>query len=244
MGHLHYPRCETFIHWHSVDTHFQEGAGSMSLSLLPLKEANISVMTICYQSPIRLPNMQDRKSLMLRWCSFPGWGGERASPFLDFEGGQYIQKEQWHTIVDILWFTVRYLKVTMNTTTWNTEPEIGPDRSSQTRRNPWVHGYGWMFPLPRRSGSGCRTGLESNWPIFQLRPWAAGWSSVSVSNTNHTTLVSGGCQQYHGFIDFQGECSQFVSNWLTECILRRDLSCQLFYLLCCLKINQLWHCII
>jgi len=38
--------------------------------------------------------------------------------------------------------------------TRNAEPEIGTDGSSQTRRNPWVDGYGSGFGLPRVCGSG------------------------------------------------------------------------------------------
>jgi len=74
---LDYPRCKTNNWWRSIDTHFQDGAGTESRLFLPLKAANTSFMDVCNQSPVRLPKMQDQKSLVLSWCTFSGWGRER-----------------------------------------------------------------------------------------------------------------------------------------------------------------------
>ena len=52
-------------HWHSNDPHFQDGAGSMSLSLFPIMAVNTSFMTVCYLSPARLPKIHDQGSLTL-----------------------------------------------------------------------------------------------------------------------------------------------------------------------------------
>jgi len=65
-----YPRYMTKNHWRSVDAHFYDVAGSVLLSLLPIKAANTSFMTICNQSSPRLPKIRNQASLMLRWRSF------------------------------------------------------------------------------------------------------------------------------------------------------------------------------
>jgi len=84
--HLDYPRCETKNRWHSVDAHFHDGAGSISLPLLPIKGANTPFMTRCNQSPVRLHNMQDQKLLTVCWPSFAGCGRECMSLFFDYKG--------------------------------------------------------------------------------------------------------------------------------------------------------------
>jgi len=191
MRHLDYPRCETLNCWCSVDAHFQDGAGSLSLLLLPIKEANTSVMTICNQWPLRLPKMQDQKALMLRWHSFPGWGREHVSPFFEYKGGQYIQKEQQRTIVNILRLWVGYLNATIHRTTWNAEPEIGPDRSSQTLAKPsggWVHGWVWTDKKQRirfldTSGTEPNCFSDPNLACWQVTQTTSATTLVSVRNT-------------------------------------------------------------
>jgi len=66
----HYPGCMTKTHWRSIDAEFQDGAGRVSLSLLPIKAANNSFMTVCNLSTIRLHRMYDQTSLTLCWHSF------------------------------------------------------------------------------------------------------------------------------------------------------------------------------
>jgi len=65
MGDIDYPGCETLHCKCSADDNFQDGAGSVSLLVLPIKHANTSVMTICNLWPLKLPKMQDQKSLTL-----------------------------------------------------------------------------------------------------------------------------------------------------------------------------------
>jgi len=71
---LDYQICKTRNCWRSVDAHFQNLARSMSLLLLPIKAANISLMDVCNQSELTLPKMQSSKSSTLHWRSLQGWG--------------------------------------------------------------------------------------------------------------------------------------------------------------------------
>jgi len=137
MHHLYYPRCETLNRWPSFDAHFHDGAGSVSLQLLPIKDANTSVMTSCNQYPLWWPRMQDLESLTLHWQSFPGWGRERLSTYYDHKGGQLIQNEQRRPIINIVRLNVRSLNVTMNRTTRDAKLAIGPEALAilgETRR--------------------------------------------------------------------------------------------------------------
>jgi len=111
---INYLTYKTKNHWHHVDTDFQNGAGSVSLSLLPIMEAYTSFMNVCNQSPLRLPKMQHQRFLTLCWLSFSGWSREHISPAFGYKGSQYIQKRRWHTNVNILRLDVGYLNVTMN----------------------------------------------------------------------------------------------------------------------------------
>jgi len=60
-----YPRYMTKNCWHSVDAHFHNGAGSVSLSVFPIKAANTSFMTICNLLLPRLPKYMTKN----RWRS-------------------------------------------------------------------------------------------------------------------------------------------------------------------------------
>ena len=184
MRHLYYPRCETFNRWRSFDAHFQDWAGSVSLLLLPIKEANTSVMTICNQCPLWLPRMQDLKALPLHWHSFPGWVREHLSTFFQHKGSQYIQKKQRRTIDNVLRLKVGYLNANINWTTRNAQPEIGPDGSSHTQRNPRVDRYGTGFGPPRSSGSGPCTVQEPNRTNFLVQTQTTGGLPGPVANTH------------------------------------------------------------
>ena len=129
--------------------------------------------------------MQNHQWLTLHWRSFSEWGSERLSTCLLYEGCQYIRKWQCGTIVDILKLTVGYLNTTIRRKTRNAEPEIGTNRSSQTRQNPQVEVYQSGFGSPRRSRTAFCTGLELNWPIFRVRTWTAGTLPGSVANTTN-----------------------------------------------------------
>jgi len=167
MRHIDHPWCETLHCWCSVDAHFQDGAGSMSLLVLPIKHANTSVTTICILWSLTLPKMQDQKSLTLRWRSLPGWCRERFSPFCDDKGCHDIQKEHRGTIVHILRLIVEYLTAIIIITR-NAQPEIGADGSSQTRRSLQVDGYMAWFGSPRSCGSSFWTVQEPNRTIFPV----------------------------------------------------------------------------
>jgi len=67
--HSYYWQCNSKNCWRSVDANFQDGVGSISLSLFPVKAANNFVMTVCNLSPPRLPKIQDQQLLTLHWCS-------------------------------------------------------------------------------------------------------------------------------------------------------------------------------
>jgi len=181
---LDYPRCKTNNRWRSVDAHFQNGAGSVSLSLLHIKAAYISFMNVCIQLPLELPKVHDQKSLTRRWLSFSGWGREWVSLVFDYKGGQYIRKGQQSTNVNIWRLAIGYLNVTINRITRIPEPEIGTHGSSQTRQNPRVDGYGSGFGPPRCSGSGFWTGLESNWTVSEVRTRTTAGLPRPVANTN------------------------------------------------------------
>jgi len=62
--------------WHSVDAHFQNGAETVSLFVFPIKTANTLILNGRSQISAELPNLQDQKSLTLRWRSFPEWGSD------------------------------------------------------------------------------------------------------------------------------------------------------------------------
>jgi len=183
MHYLYYPWCETLNHWRWFDAHFHHVGGSVSLLLLPIKEANTSAMTSCNQCLLWFPRMQDLKSLMLRWYSFPGWGRESLSTYFDDKGSHFFQKHHRHTIIDIFPLTVRYLNATINRTTRNAKPEIGPDGSNQTQQNPQVDGYGAGFGPPRSCGSGFWTFLEPNKTVFPVQTRTAGGLPRPVANT-------------------------------------------------------------
>jgi len=62
---LDFPRFNTKNCWCAVEAHIQNGAGSMSHVVLPLKVANTSFRDNCKQPPLRLPRWNTRNG----WCS-------------------------------------------------------------------------------------------------------------------------------------------------------------------------------
>ena len=149
-------------------------AGSVSLSLLLINAAYTSFMNVCIQLPLRLPKMQDQKSLTCHWLSFSEWGRERVSLLFEYKGGQYIRNGQRYTIVKILRLAKGYLNATINSNTWKLEPEVGTNRSGQTWWNPHDTRYRSGFGPPRCSGSGFWTGFELNWTILAVQTQTAG----------------------------------------------------------------------
>jgi len=140
----------------------------MSLPLLPIQAANTSLLTGCNRSPLRLPKMREHICLKLHWLSFPGWHREHISLIIDYSGGQYIEKEQYCTINDILRLTVGYLHATINRKTLQAEPVIGPEGSTQTWQNLGVDRYWCGLELSRPSRVGFGTGQALIWTIFPI----------------------------------------------------------------------------
>jgi len=62
--------------WHSLDGHFQDGAGRILQSVLPVKVAKNSFMTDCNQSAVRFPKTHDQQLFTLCWCSLSRSGRE------------------------------------------------------------------------------------------------------------------------------------------------------------------------
>jgi len=87
---FYYPTHRTKNHWRSIDAHFQDGAGSVFLTLLPIKDANTLIMRIHYQVAFLLPDLQDQKLLTLRWRSFWRWGRECVAFCFAYSGCQHI----------------------------------------------------------------------------------------------------------------------------------------------------------
>ena len=74
---------------HSIDAHFHDGAGSVSLSVLPIKDGNTSIMCNNYQITFLLPNLQDQELLTLHRRSFSRWDTECLASFFAYNGCQY-----------------------------------------------------------------------------------------------------------------------------------------------------------
>jgi hypothetical protein len=85
---LAYPRCRAKNLWLSVVAHFQNGAVTVSYTLLPKKAASSLVMDSSDPVTFQLPYLQDLKSLTLRWRSFSECGREPDSIIFDTEGSQ------------------------------------------------------------------------------------------------------------------------------------------------------------
>jgi len=161
--------------WHSFSQWGMERVASPSA----YKGVNPSDMTSCNQCPLWLPRMQDLQSLTRSWRSIPGWGRKRLATYFDQKGYQFIQKEHRHMIFNILQLTAGYLNATMNRTTRNAKPEIGPDGSSPILLNPRVGRYSEGCGPPQSSGSGFWTVLEPNRTILPVQTrTAAGFTGM------------------------------------------------------------------
>jgi len=144
---LNYLTYKTENHWHSIDAHIQDWAGSISLSLVLWNTANISIVIIYIESPPRVPVMKAQNSLTRRWLWCSGWGKEHVSVVFTHKRSRFIWKQYLGMKVNILWLVVGFLNVTMNRKPQNTEPEIGTDKSTQTQQTWLFDGYGSGFGL-------------------------------------------------------------------------------------------------
>ena len=96
----------------SIDTHFHDRAGSVLLSLLPIKAARNSFMTDYNLSEVWFHSTDDQKSFTIRWRSFSQCGREGIAYCFADKGGQkflydwlqrigcVISLETWPKIVD------------------------------------------------------------------------------------------------------------------------------------------------
>jgi len=92
-SHLDYARYKTRNCWRSMDAHFQDGAGSELLPLLPIKDANTSIVCIHYQLMFLSRNLLDQKLLTLTWRSFSRWVRERFAfsfPYKECQHFHYV----------------------------------------------------------------------------------------------------------------------------------------------------------
>jgi len=139
-------------------------------------------MNVCTQFPLRIPKMQDQKSLTRCWLSFSGWGRGCVSLVFDYKGGQYIRKGQQYTNLNILRLAIGYLNATINRKTWKPEQAIGTDGSSQSQQNPWVDGYGSGVGPPIWSWSGLWVDSELNWTVSPVWTQTAGGFPGPIAN--------------------------------------------------------------
>jgi len=89
-------------HWHSVDAHFEDGAGSISLSLLPIKAVNNQDMTMCNLLPPRLHMIYYQQSLTFRWRLFSWWGMEGIVICFANNGSQKFLYHSTHPIGGVI----------------------------------------------------------------------------------------------------------------------------------------------
>jgi len=183
--HTYYRRCKTKHYWHSVEGHFHVGVGGVSLSGFTIKAANTAFLTMYNLSPPRLAKINVRQSLTLRWHSLSGCGRAHGSVHSDHQIAQHIEIKQWWTNVNISLLAVAYLNGRINSETWNAEPEIGSDGTSNTRQPLRVYRYGYGFGPPRGGGPEFWLHLELTRPIFAVQALTAGRLSRPVANTSH-----------------------------------------------------------
>jgi len=74
---------------HSIDAHFHDGAGSVSLSFLPIKDGNTSIMCNHYQILFLLHDSQDQKLLTLCSRSLSRLDTEHLTFFFAYKRCQY-----------------------------------------------------------------------------------------------------------------------------------------------------------
>ena len=113
---------------------------------------------------------------------FRMWLGAWVSVFCT---SRRLIRQKWTVTYQCQYFTIRssISECDHKYETRNAEPEIGPEGSCQTRRNPWIDGYGSGFGPPRVTGWGFRPAWEPNRPVFVVQTQTAGGLPVPVANT-------------------------------------------------------------
>jgi len=146
----------------------------MLLSHLRIIAASTRFTTVHNQLPLRSPKIQNHTLFMLCLYLFPWCGRECISLSFDYQCGQYTQRKQWCTSIDILWLRVGYLNATINRTTQTPAPKIGPHRSTGNKTYPSVDGCGSLFGsarhpannLPNADGMG-----DWYWAVPNVTVW-------------------------------------------------------------------------
>jgi len=113
----------------------------------------------------------DEKSYTLHSHTSSECSREHVSIQFDYKGSQYNKHRQQHVKLSILHLTVEYQIATRNGETRKQEPEIGPDRYSQTRQILRVEGYRYWFGPLRSSRLNCWTVLEPTWIVYPVQTW-------------------------------------------------------------------------
>jgi len=98
-SHFDYQWWKAKNHWRSVDTHYHDGAWSVSLSFFPIKAANTLIIYRIYHTVFDLPDLQDQKSLTLCWRSISEWGREHEARSLAYKTSQY-RMDEWSQPID------------------------------------------------------------------------------------------------------------------------------------------------
>ena len=78
---------KTENHWGSIEAQFLEVVAISSVALWPITAADNMIMNWCSCMDRWLCNMQDQKSLMLRWSSFLGGGSGVFNTIFACQGG-------------------------------------------------------------------------------------------------------------------------------------------------------------
>ena len=74
--------------WRSIEAHFHEGARGVWLSFSPIQSANTLIIYRNDHIAFDLPDLEDQKSLTLRWGSISEWGREREACSCAYKASQ------------------------------------------------------------------------------------------------------------------------------------------------------------
>jgi len=78
------------ICWRSIMAHFLNGAVTVSLSVVPIKTANMLILNGRSRISTELPYLQNHISLTLRWRSFSEWDSDRVAICLANKDCQHL----------------------------------------------------------------------------------------------------------------------------------------------------------
>ena len=73
---------------------------------------------------------------------FSGWGRAHITLVVDYKGSQCVQRRQWHTNINILWWAVGYLNATINRKPDNQNQRLEPTGLPIPSKTRWSMGTG------------------------------------------------------------------------------------------------------